>query len=317
MTAPRGIARAGRGRCLDYTGGRARRPREARRPRGIAWRTWLRRIRVLPRAADAVHRPTHRPRVRRPTFTEVAMSIVPIQRRCDAARDAAHRWRRGSRAGATPAPRSPPTNRRGPRERVAADASDAERFFERDRQGARRARCPMRAAPRRSGSEREGTGVVIGDDGLILTIGYLIVEADDVSIVDSSGRTLAGARRRLRPRDRASASCAPSCRSTRAPLPLGDSAKLAERDPVMIVNHGGDERRDARATSSRSARSPAAGNTCSTRRSSRRRRRSNWSGAALVDRDGKLRRRRLADRARGDATATRSCPATCSCRSTR
>ena len=32
------------------------------------------------------------------------------------------------------------------------------------------------------GSEREGTGVVIGDDGLILTIGYLIVEADDVSV---------------------------------------------------------------------------------------------------------------------------------------
>ncbi len=27
------------------------------------------------------------------------------------------------------------------------------------------------------GKEREGTGVVIGDDGLILTIGYLIVEA--------------------------------------------------------------------------------------------------------------------------------------------
>ena len=40
------------------------------------------------------------------------------------------------------------------------------------------------------GTEREGTGVVIGDNGLILTIGYLIVEAEDVSIVDSKGRTL-------------------------------------------------------------------------------------------------------------------------------
>ena len=39
------------------------------------------------------------------------------------------------------------------------------------------------------GSEREGTGVVIGDNGLILTIGYLIVEADDVSILDNKGRT--------------------------------------------------------------------------------------------------------------------------------
>src|SRR4051812_12201256 len=40
------------------------------------------------------------------------------------------------------------------------------------------------------GAEREGTGVVIGDNGLILTIGYLIVEADDVSVIDSKGRTL-------------------------------------------------------------------------------------------------------------------------------
>ena len=59
-----------------------------------------------------------------------------------------------------------------------------------DRQGARSARCPTRAAARRSAQEREGTGVVIGDDGLILTIGYLIVEADEVSLVDQQGRTL-------------------------------------------------------------------------------------------------------------------------------
>ena len=40
------------------------------------------------------------------------------------------------------------------------------------------------------GTEREGTGVVIGDNGLVLTIGYLIVEADDVKITDAKGRTL-------------------------------------------------------------------------------------------------------------------------------
>jgi len=33
------------------------------------------------------------------------------------------------------------------------------------------------------GTERAGYGVVIRDDGLILTIGYLIVEADEVTIV--------------------------------------------------------------------------------------------------------------------------------------
>ena len=52
------------------------------------------------------------------------------------------------------------------------------------------------------GQEREGTGVVIGDDGLIVTIGYLIVEADEVSLVDQQGKTHSRARRRLRPCDR-------------------------------------------------------------------------------------------------------------------
>src|SRR5688500_12931619 len=35
------------------------------------------------------------------------------------------------------------------------------------------------------GTEREGTGVVIDDSGLILTIGYLILEASEVSITGS------------------------------------------------------------------------------------------------------------------------------------
>ena len=38
------------------------------------------------------------------------------------------------------------------------------------------------------GTVREGTGVVIGKDGLVLTIGYLLVEADKVQITDSKGR---------------------------------------------------------------------------------------------------------------------------------
>ena len=61
--------------------------------------------------------------------------------------------------------------------RRARSAFDAERFFQAI------VRCSARAVPdaRSSatlGTEREGTGIVIGDDGLILTIGYLIVEAD-------------------------------------------------------------------------------------------------------------------------------------------
>ncbi|MEI6203917.1 MAG: S1C family serine protease [Enhydrobacter sp.] len=40
------------------------------------------------------------------------------------------------------------------------------------------------------GSEREGHGTIIDDEGLILTIGYLIMEADTVTITDNDGREL-------------------------------------------------------------------------------------------------------------------------------
>ena len=38
------------------------------------------------------------------------------------------------------------------------------------------------------GSEREGHGIVIDDDGLIVTIGYLIMEAETIIVTDSEGR---------------------------------------------------------------------------------------------------------------------------------
>jgi serine protease Do len=41
------------------------------------------------------------------------------------------------------------------------------------------------------GAEREGHGVLIGDDGLIVTIGYLIMEADSVAITDMDGNECA------------------------------------------------------------------------------------------------------------------------------
>ena len=126
----------------------------------------------------------------------------------------------------------------GAKPTTAAERADVDRFF------AAIVKLNVRAVPdaRSSatlGQEREGTGVVIGENGLILTIGYLIVEADDVQIVDRRGRTLParvvgydhatglGLVRTVVPLD------AP-------PIPLGDSAKLAERDPVMIVNYAGE-----------------------------------------------------------------------------
>ena len=42
------------------------------------------------------------------------------------------------------------------------------------------------------GTERLGQGVVIRDDGLVLTIGYLITEADQIWLTAANGRAVAG-----------------------------------------------------------------------------------------------------------------------------
>jgi len=42
------------------------------------------------------------------------------------------------------------------------------------------------------GTERSGHGVVIGEDGLVLTIGYLVTEAESVMLVDSKGSAMPG-----------------------------------------------------------------------------------------------------------------------------
>src|SRR5262245_12747393 len=40
------------------------------------------------------------------------------------------------------------------------------------------------------GREREGSGIIIDDDGLVLTIGYLMVEAHAAEVVTNAGRTV-------------------------------------------------------------------------------------------------------------------------------
>ena len=135
------------------------------------------------------------------------------------------------------------------------------------------------------GNEREGTGVVIGENGLVLTIGYLIVEADDVKITDSKGRTLPA---RVVGYDHASGfglvrSVVPL---DAQPIPLGDSGKTEERDPVMIASAGGEGTSFAWIVSKR----PFTGSweyqldyAIYTSPPT-----SSWSGAALIDREGKL-----------------------------
>ena len=167
----------------------------------------------------------------------------------------------------------------------ANPAIDAEAFFAAIVKIESRALPDARSAAT-LGTEREGTGVVIARDGLILTIGYLLVEADEVKIVDDHGRTLPA---RVVGYDQATGLglVRPITPLEVAPLKLGDSSKLSEADPVLIVNSGGrSEATPAYVVSRR----PFSGNweymldaAIFTSPPTL-----NWSGAALIGTDGAL-----------------------------
>ena len=88
------------------------------------------------------------------------------------------------------------------------------------------------------GTERAGNGVCIGDDGLILTIGYLVTEAEQVWLASSEGQTVQGyvvgydqetgfgLVRTVQPLD--------------VPfLSLGDSESVLPGDSMIVAGHGG------------------------------------------------------------------------------
>ena len=136
------------------------------------------------------------------------------------------------------------------------------------------------------GREREGSGILIDNDGLVLTIGYLMVEAYAAEVVDNSGRTVPasvvgydhetgfGLLRTMEP-------------FKLKPMPLGKSADVKERDPVLVASFGGP---DMVAGAYVVAKREFAGNweymldealfTAPPHPA--------WSGAALINREGKL-----------------------------
>jgi len=89
------------------------------------------------------------------------------------------------------------------------------------------------------GSQRRGSGVVISADGLVLTIGYLVLEADEVAVVTDDGRTLPA---RVIGYDLGSGfGLVQALAPLRIdPVPLGRPAALQTRE-VMMVASGGDE----------------------------------------------------------------------------
>ena len=90
------------------------------------------------------------------------------------------------------------------------------------------------------GKQRAGSGVVIGSDGLILTIGYLLLEADTIQVTTQDNRTLParavaydlatgfGLLRPLLP-----------LRGV-APVPLGSQADAAAGEALMVATGGDD-----------------------------------------------------------------------------
>jgi len=87
------------------------------------------------------------------------------------------------------------------------------------------------------GRVRQGSGVVIGSDGLVLTIGYLILEADHVDLVLDQGRRVPA---RVVAEDIASGfglvqALAPLAL---APVPLGASSAVNRDEPLLIASGG-------------------------------------------------------------------------------
>ena len=88
------------------------------------------------------------------------------------------------------------------------------------------------------GRERDGSGILIDNDGLVLTIGYLMVEAYAAEVITNDGRTVPasvvgydhesgfGLLRAIAP-------------LKLKPIPLGKSADVKEKDIAVIASAGG------------------------------------------------------------------------------
>ena len=133
------------------------------------------------------------------------------------------------------------------------------------------------------GTQREGTGVVIDSEGLVLTIGYLITEAETVELSTADGKSFPatvvgydnatgfGLLKALRP-------------LPVNPVQFGQSASIGERELVLIVGF------DGVAPAYVVSRRPFVGyweylleEAIYTAPAT-----VNWSGAALLNREGKL-----------------------------
>jgi len=84
------------------------------------------------------------------------------------------------------------------------------------------------------GLQRSGTGALVRKD-YVLTIGYLVIEAEAIQVTGADGRTMPAT---VAGYDHASGFALLKIVGTLGakPLPLGDSAALAEREPAMVAS---------------------------------------------------------------------------------
>jgi S1-C subfamily serine protease len=88
------------------------------------------------------------------------------------------------------------------------------------------------------GTERTGNGIVIREDGLVLTIGYLITEAESIWLTTNSGAVVQG---HVLAYDQATGFglVLPLGRLDAKPLARGSAASVQQGDEVIIIGHGG------------------------------------------------------------------------------
>lgn len=87
------------------------------------------------------------------------------------------------------------------------------------------------------GPVRQGSGVLIGADGLVLTIGYLVLEAESIELVHDDGRRI--------PARRLAYDLATGFGLVQAlaplklePVPLGDAGAIGDEDPLVVTSGG-------------------------------------------------------------------------------
>jgi len=88
------------------------------------------------------------------------------------------------------------------------------------------------------GTEREGNGVVIDAGGLVLTIGYLILEAETIEVVGPEGRAVSAAFVGY-DHDTGFGLVRSSEPLRVAPMELGRSSEVKGGDAILVAGHGG------------------------------------------------------------------------------